>query len=328
MSLSSTIDTPTFVIDSHDSINGNNELFEIKLDIKKNNDYNQVSLIHAGIPKSYYDIDSQNSGYTLTENGISQPANLPSGDYTIANASTILNAAFDAISSLISPATPWTYSFAWNSFEFKWDITVTEHAGRVFANGSIGYLEHTINHLLGFPDDSGTVSFVSSGPTTAFLKSTNVANFERTKFITIKSNIAHNDGNSNPDSQLMATIPVNNAAFNDVLIYDLIQLQDGVKMLGNNKSNVYSFGIYDDHNRLLNLNGRHWFLTLFMYKHNDVSKLQIEEIKFVKKQRKIAEEKKKENLINVAQENQEFAEEQAELQLQEQKEFLEKQQDE
>ena len=196
--------------------------------------------------------------------------------------------AFNTTSSDNNGASPWTYVISFDQFTFKWTITVTGHPSRVLNLPTSGLVfdGHQTHDLLGFEDES-TVLYSAGG----IITSPNVANFERTSYITIKSSICHNNGNDNSDSQILCRIPVKPTVFGELIVYDLSQIEDGSKHIANNKSNVYSFGIYDDHDSLLFLNGRDWFFSLMVYEYNKLAKLEIEEIELIRKNRRIARER-------------------------------------
>lgn len=286
--MSSTNDAPQFIIDSEDRISGDIESFEVKLEVKPNNTYDSVALVHCGIPKSYYNVDSINNEFTFIENGSSYTIYVPVGEYTKTNLPAIWKAAMDAESLAQNPSSPWTYSIIWNSFTYKWEFTVTDHASRALvpATSGLSFSGHQTHDILGFTDEA-TYNYNSSG----FLTSDNVVHFQRTNYITIKSNICHNNGNNAPDSQILARIPVKNVEFGQLITFDLIQLNDGTKAVANNRRNLYNFSLYDDHDSLLYLNGRDWFLTLFLYEFNKLAKLEIAEIERTLRKREIEREK-------------------------------------
>lgn len=260
-------DTPSFIIDSEDRIQGTNENFTVSVHLKPNNNYDMCCLIHAGIPKTFYNIDTQNNQLIIRENGIQRSTSLPPGNYTHLNLQPVFSSVLNALSLSNNPASPWTYSIIWNSLTVKWEISVTEHAGRPMTSDSgIAFLNHQTHDLLGFNDDTIYLYTINAGIGTT--SSQNTPNFELTSYISIKSNVCNNEGNNDPDSAVLARIPVHKTNFNDVLVYDLLQLDDGAKRIANNKSNIYNFAIFDDHDRPIRLNGRGWYITLFMYEHN------------------------------------------------------------
>jgi hypothetical protein len=64
-----------------------------------------------------------------------------------------------------------------------------------------------------------------------------------------------------------------------VIHYRLIQLEDEIKTLVTSKSNTYRFSLYDDDNRLLDLNGNNWSMTLFVSRFNYHDEIDIKHIK-------------------------------------------------
>lgn len=290
MSISSTHDAPAFIIDSDDRLDGSIENFHIKLEMQKNNDYDSIALIHSGIPRTYYNIDSINNQFTIIENGVSYTGSMTPGEYTSSNLPALAKTAYDNLSSANNPASPWTYVFVWNSFLFKWEITVTGHASRplVPATSGLSFNDHQTHDLLGF-DDNSTVNYDISG----LLVSSNTANFNRTNYITIRSNAAHNIGNANPNTSILARIPVKpNTPFGDLITFDLYQLLDGTKRLISNKSSIFSFSLYDDHGSLLFLNGRDWFFTVMCYEYNKLGRWQLEELEMIRRRRNIEKEQR------------------------------------
>jgi hypothetical protein len=289
MSVSSTKDMPQFIIDSDDRITGDIEEFDVKIDLKPNNNYDSVALVHCGIPRSFYNIDNASNSITISENGVEFSTALPAGDYTSATLPNNIKTQLDEISLANNPTTPWTYSCVWDTVSHKWIITVFPHAGRPI-NRATSYLrsnEQQTHDLLGLVADTDT--YYNTGNV---INPPYTANFHRTNYITVKSNICHNDGNNNPDSQILARIPVRSTPFGELLVYDLMQMEDGSKLLANNRSNLFSFGLYDDHGRVLGLNGRGWFMTLIVYEYNKLGRLQLKELEMVIRQREFEKERR------------------------------------
>jgi len=289
MSIAQGLDRPNFLIDSSNRTHGINENFSIQLDIKKNNEYDSVSLIQCSIPKTYYCIDDSNNTFTLRENGSSTTVVIPSGNYNTTNFPSTLKIALEVASLAIGGAgNAWTYLITYPTSTQpdtgKSTYTITAFGGRPYVSASFEFVDDKAHELMGFQEPA-TVS-VNSFNGSSILVSTVPNDFERTKYITIKSDIAHNAGNYNPDSYILARLPVKNTTFGDIIDYNLIQLEDGAKILANGRSNTYVFSIYDDHERILNLNGRDWFLTLFMYKHNLADEYYIAEQKYIIEQRR------------------------------------------
>jgi len=275
-------DKPSFIIDSDHRITGSIENFTCKIKMRPGNQYDSVCMIHCNVPKTYYNVDTDNNEFVLKENGVSRTINLQAGQYTISNFPTYLKLILDNASQAISPLSPWTYAITFSSLDYLWKIEVTEHASRALVSCDINMTgELTSPHeVFGFSEGSEN-PFIDISGGIGYLYSSQVVNFERTSYITVKSNICNNDGNINTDSTILARFPVRNITFNEMIHYDLTHLEDGMKTLTGNGNDVFSFSIHDDHDRILNLHNRDWFLTLFVFKYNDESelrKLQKEEI--------------------------------------------------
>lgn len=276
-------DSPSFLIDSTNRLSGTNESFHIKVDLGHDNNYDVCSIIHAGIPLSFYNIDSLNNQVVLSENGGSTIAYIPTGQYDSTTILTALEGALDAASLSLSASFPWTYDVTFDSTSHKLTIVATEHASRTISSGAVTMSNFNPGRILGFSDNSINSMIVDSG--TGTVVSSNVCDFARTQYITIKSDIGANHGSVHHDIGVMARIPVNNATFNGMIAYDIQQLFDSTRVMNNNRSNIFSFSLYDDLDRPLNLNGQKWFCTLFCYKHNEVPKMQFDEITYIRKER-------------------------------------------
>jgi len=285
-------DQPTFIVDSSDRISGSHDYFTTHLHIKPNNNYDMCSLIHCSIPNTFYNVDIQNNQITIRENGIEKTGSLPPANYTNDSLSpayvdTLANIEFllNALSISIDAVNPWTYTLAWSEFFSKWTLIVASVAGRpMLADSGLYFDVNQLNNFFGFHDEVfypytilGLVGDIIS---------VILPKMDLTSYITLKSNLTTNDGNNDPDSSVLLRMPFRNTIFNDVITYDLIQLEDGAKRIANNKSNIYTFGIYDDHDRPMRMNGRPWYFTLFMYEHNilPLKELKIIEDAEIKKQ--------------------------------------------
>jgi hypothetical protein len=136
--------------------------------------------------------------------------------------------------------------------------------------------DNRLHDILGFDKDvSGTTIILFENNQ---LTSKNVINLEHTKYISIRSNICHNEGARDGDPDILARIPIDDTD-KTVIHYRLIQLEDEIKTLVTSKSNTYRFSLYDDDNRLLDLNGNNWSMTLFVSRFNYHDEIDIKHIK-------------------------------------------------
>ena len=138
-----------------------------------------------------------------------------------------------------------------------------------------------ISEIMGFTNETnaGLKSFTLESGSIYSVTSEYVVDFELTKYITIKSNIALDQGNATGDNAILAVIPVFDVPNGGVINYELTQLEDESKYLSNNKNNIYSFSLWDDHDERMKLNGINWFVKLFLYEYNPFFELAINDIR-------------------------------------------------
>lgn len=285
--------SPSFVLNSEVNPDYTKSSFNAKIELPKNNNFDLVALTHCGIPRSFYNIDENVNTLIIRKNDEAIPHvfQIPIGNYTLENTGLIL-------SQKLSLELGWDVEVVFNGFTHKWDFSI---AGVGFSKIGFQFIRGTPHKLLGFPRHDSSVEF-----TNPIFSSPIVMNFEKTKYITVKSTIAHNEGNESADSQILARIPVHKTVgFNEIIEYNLIQIQDGCKGIHNNKQNSYFFSIHDDEDFDMRLNGRHWFATITMFQHNNTQnenklvKEQLEEIDFTRKERamKKAKQQPREDLM-------------------------------
>ena len=275
-------DFPSFILNSEINPDYTSSSFTAKIEMKKNNKYDLVMLANVGIPRSFYNIDKFNNKFYIKENDDPEiEISLIEGNYTLQNSEETLSAnlTFKSIRG-------WTYSLKFIELNHKWLFTITNAPD--FSKISLKFASNSPHKLFGFPKSNDFKDY-----TTLFFLSPIVMNFEKTKYITVKSDIAHNYGNSDSDSQILARIPVHKTvAFNEIIDFSLNQILDGAKNIHDNNSNSYSFSLFDDEENPMLLNGRHWFGTLVIFSHNNLRnekrliKQQLEEIDYIRKERR------------------------------------------
>lgn len=268
------IDKPSFLVNSTKRISGTNEIFNYRLDLNDTgHSYDQVALTSVTIPKSYYNL-SYDSLLVLTENGVDINIPFARGDYNIQNLMHLTiqylnNASLGGYTYTMTLPDP-TIEIDTRKFTFTTNapvgipITLTASA------------DTRLHHFLGFVE--GNVNTFVDVAGTLTLESPRIYDLEHTKFIIIKSDIGHNTGNLDSDTEVLARIPITNPS-HKIIHYRLISLEDEIKTLYDPDKNVFSFGLYDDEDRLLNLNGADWSLTLFVARHNYHDEVSINHIK-------------------------------------------------
>ena len=266
-------DKPSFLINSFDRISGTNENFFHKIDLDDSGEnYDVCAVTSVTIPKSYYNL-SFDSTLQLNEDGSNVNIPFEKGDYNINSLKAI-------VVQKLNTASPNNYTYTMSSpnpltevDSRKFTFTCNAPIGSIISLDAIGNTR--LHHFLGF-EEGQVNTFVDVGGILT-LQSVRTYNFEHTKYIVIKSNISHNSGNLDSDTEVLVRVPVINN--NKIIHYRLISLEDEIKSLYDPNKNVFSFGLYDDENRLLNLNGDEWSMTLFVSKHNYHDEIEINHIK-------------------------------------------------
>ena len=277
---------PSFIVNSDNRLNPTNtnvENFDIEIPLPAGNKFNKVSISSVMIPKSFYNIGDRGgdetftitepdsgAGIGLTGTGLPITITLPAGDYNYDNLPLELERLINA------STTVWTYTVTFPDISLVADsnrltFTVSGNDGQptlTFTGGA-----NNIYRVLGF-NTTDTNVFVGDS-----LVSTNVCNFELTKYIIIKSNISLDSGNMSGDNAVLAVIPVLQQVNGAVINYELVNLEDEGKVFSNNGANRYIFSLHDDNDNELFLNGRGWGVKLFIYEYNPFFELAIQDMR-------------------------------------------------
>lgn len=265
---------PTFVVDSANRLSGSTSDFSVNVPISRNHDYDSIAVDSVQIPKSWSTIDSTNNQFVLIVNAVSSLITIPVGNYNILNFPIVLKQLLDTASGLT-----FTITFPdWNEVSTDlFTFGVTPGNAVSFSFDTLNVLitsKHTPYDMMGFGKNSLNVFVADS------LISTYPVNFQRTKFLTIKSNISNNIGNGSSDNAtLVNAIPTSDAPDGSLIVYTSNNLEEATKMLRSNTTNNFQFSIYDDNNEIIDLNGRDVKITLFLYRHNNYFEASLHSLK-------------------------------------------------
>lgn len=319
MSHAISFDKPSFMIDSRNRLLGNDNIiedFDICVQLPVGNKFNQVSISSVVLPKSYYNIVDNSVGtslvaapngftgsfrdnqFLLTEGTSSGLITVPLAFYNQINFPMVLKGLLETQSiafgnSFIYEITYPDLTLEADTRKFTYKVTnnvsgmdVSFFFPTVLRSGSGGTCKSNdtsrITEIMGFSNEitGGLKTFVQVGATSVYtLTSEYVADFELTKYITIKSNISLDQGNATGDNAILGVIPVVDVPHGGVINYELQQLEDESKYLSNNNNNIYSFSLWDDHDERMKLNGINWFVKLFLYEYNPFFELAINDIR-------------------------------------------------
>jgi len=203
-----------------------------------------LSVQHAIIPYSFYNINSSNNLLVYTYNSIVFNVIITQGNYTaydllafLKNALSMNNITYDIITN--------KYTFVHTTYDFS------------FTSSS------TCLSLIGFND--GT-TYTSSGKT---LKSVNSINLQSKHCICIQSNLQTGSINNThkSESNIICSIPIDKPPFSTITYQNHNNLKYN---LFNTTISTLNLRLTDQNNNLIDLNGCHWSISI-----------QLEVVKFV-----------------------------------------------
>ena len=276
MAITIGLDKPSFLVNSANRISGTNESFNHIIDLDDTGKiFNQVAVTSVTIPKSYYNLALE-STLMLTEGGTPIPIIFEKGDYNI-------NSLKALVVSRLTAASLGGFTYTMDSPDplievdtRKFTFSTNAPLSTVITLNALGNTR--LHHFLGFIEGVPN-TFVNVGGNLTLI-SPRTYNFEHTKYIVVKSNISHNSGNLDNDTEVLVRIPITNPN-QRIIHYRLISLEDEIKTLYDAHANEFRFSLYDDEGRLLDLNGDEWSLTLFVARHNYHDELAINHIKIL-----------------------------------------------
>lgn len=198
----------------------------------KNILYNEVSLIHAQIPRSYYTINANNNLLVLS-----------TGSYTLTNGNYNATTFKQMLLGLLGSA--FTMSFSTSTGKY----TLTKTGGYTILPTTTCY------KILGLAKN---VTYVSGGSLTFPY----LANFLGINRIKIKSSVFKTDNldsNQNGHCELLATIPVDESQFALITYENLIGFKN---TLVNDTVNYIDITLTDENDDIIDFNGIDIYLTL------------------------------------------------------------------
>ena len=198
----------------------------------KNILYNQVSLIHAQIPVSYYTINDNNNLFVLS-----------TGSYTLTNGN------YNATSFI---------AMLLNLLGSSWSMTIDRSTGKFTLTKTGGYTilaSTTCYKILGLAKNTSYTA-------TASLTFPYPCNFLGVNRIKIKTSVFKTDNldsNSGGHSELLATIPVDEAQYGLITYENLIGFKNTVT---NTDIHYIDITITDEDDENIDFNGIDIYLTL------------------------------------------------------------------
>jgi hypothetical protein len=202
-----------------------------------------ISVQHAVIPYSFYNINSTNNLLIYTLNSVQYSITIAQGNYN----------AYDLLAYLKvnMPNINITYDSIVSKYTFS-------------GTSSISFLStSTCLEILGFPTSSSSTSINN------VLTSTNCINLQSKHCICIQSNLQTGSLNNTHknESNIICSIPIDKPPFSTITYQNHNNLRYN---LYNNNISTLMLRLTDQNNNILDLNGCHWSISI-----------QLEVIKFV-----------------------------------------------
>lgn len=255
-------------INSKNRSGGTNEDFTVTLNMSQDETYDRACVLYANIPVSYYLIKSGQNDFQLKEGIDIVGIVVPPGNYTV-------NSFITVVTALLNTASPnhWTYSITMNNSYTNVSTGLFNYA--VTGNGTLQPMFSFYNNLaeqFGFPNPSGR-TFTSGTLTGEY-----VVNFIPESTLYLYSDLIETKDN-NTTNILQEFYGENAITFSNI-IYQCRSVEGYSKVIRNSFSNTINFTLLDEHGDIVDLHGQPFFVTLLLYKSNDLSDIIKKYIKY------------------------------------------------
>lgn len=280
--------TPTYLIYSKNRQNTStlSTDFTYCLKIPSNSNFDRVCISSARIPKTYFTLADTFNGteyenrFQVTESdnpggNRTYTVELTPGNYNIYNFQEEVITQLNAASS----ANGWGYTYSISYPDRYTEVNTGKFTITVTPSGvRDNEVIFTFNSYRKLPRMFGLICNNTNEFSSNILTSCHVVNFQRTQYLTIKSDLVDNEGNDDPDNKILSRIPVHNMSDNGMIVYNMIDPFDQSVFLAKRAHQLFSFSLHDDDDEIINLNGQEWSLHVFLYKYNNYYELAIKNI--------------------------------------------------
>jgi len=231
---------------------GTDSNFTYNFQIPQNENYDNVVVLDAYIPKTYYLVQSGYNTFTLTEGSSSATVTMTSKNYTATTFKSELTTALNTASP-----NHWTYSITFDSSLGKYTYSLT-------GNDSQPSFTFTtnLNEQLGF--EPNTTNIFANNQ----LISTNVIDMQLETTLNIRSDMI---GQGNTDNILQNVFASGTTDFSNIT-WICPDIDAYSKKLVTNTTNTYRFILTDeDGTHEMNLNGKNIVMTIMLYKKDSIN---------------------------------------------------------
>jgi len=256
-------DKQVVFINSDSASSGTSSDFTYNINLRPGNEFNRVTLLQAGIPKSYYSVQNGQNTFILTELAVPTTISLPIGTYTRA-------ALASTLTGLLTGASPhsWSYSVTFPNAAKDVDnglytYSVTGNTGQP----SFTFIANSIGELLGF----GQTTYTFTG---GVLDSANVVNLQPFQCLQIHSNIVQNPYATENNTDILANIFANvgSAPYSNIQ-WICQDIEAWSQNLASSNTGTARFFITDEIGTSINLNNISLQLVLMFWKKNESPRL-------------------------------------------------------
>lgn len=270
----SIIDDKQFVyINSIQRLNGTSSDFSISINLKPNNEFDRVTLMKAGLPKSFYSVQTGSNTFILSENGVQTTCTLNTGNYTRNALATVLTSLLTTRSSQ-----GWIYTVSFPNSLSQSDTGFFTY--RVTGNGSQPSLIFTtgslMNELCGFARSSTNV-FVTNT-----LVSTQVCNLQPFNCIQVHSDIVSNPYQTLGNTDILESVFANTgSAPYSFISYQCTDVEASSQLISSGNTGFCRIYLTDEEGVPINTNGVDLQLVLLFWKKNKFTKAGLGFIKYI-----------------------------------------------
>lgn len=249
------LNAPTIIsFNSKDRSSGTNSNFtNLPVDLGVH-DYDSVCLMACSIPKSFYNVPTNQSIFILRELGVDTNIQIPIGNYNKINLATKLSLILTTAS-----LNSWNYVVSYPPYtepdDFKFTFTVSNNG---LNQPSLLFDDDSPHRQLGFEVNSIN-TFIGD-----VLISTNAINLAFILRIFINSNVVKNSN----DSVLEEIQSIGSFPFQSVVYYEQNNVDINTRDFNSDNLNSWNFILQDSFGKEIDLNGIPWSFTLCFYTRN------------------------------------------------------------
>jgi hypothetical protein len=252
-------------VDSGNQLTSSTNIWNAKLDINFQEDYDRITVLQAMIPVSYYVIGVGANTFTLKEGSTSIVITISPANYNVFNFATI-------VGGLMTTNSPNGYIYT-----ITYPNNYTQPDTGIFTY-SVNSIANTVSLI--FPAGSpiadqfgfftGSTNIFSISGSNQIIQSTAVVNFIPENSLMIHSNICDGETTSNLSDVLITIYGFNVQPYSTITYVNPCPLETSRRLASRDRNLIFS--ITDENNNFISMNGQNIQLTLMFYKEETINK--------------------------------------------------------